>query len=244
MQYFRQVGGRALVLCLMIPVTPMVLADPIRWKTEAQFSILDSQGEQDSRTVNGRLRLQSETESWRNDTRAQILHAKTEEKVTKENYNLSHQLDYQWTEQFYSLGFARYERNRFATFGKEADLVGGLGYRMIRKDDTEWDLEGGLGMKSYERSATPGERESRLLRRAASKLSHDLAENLRLRQEIIYDETRDSNDWRLLHSVAVRANQYFSLSLSHEWKHSRDQVKNNRDIDRITSLNLVFDWDG
>lgn len=234
----------------LLPVIGLMVAqslaadDQTRWRAEAQLGILDSKGEQHDRTINGRLRLQSESDFWRNDTRAQFLQTRTDGELTKENHNLSHQLDYRWTERFYSLAFARYERNPFATFGKEYDLLGGLGYRVIREDATEWDLEAGLGTKITRRSAPPEEKESSLLRRAASKVSHDLTENLRLRQEIIYDETRDANEWRLMHSFAVRANAYFSLSISHEWKRVDDTVTDVREIDRITSLNLVFDWDG
>ncbi|SFX69853.1 DUF481 domain-containing protein [Marinospirillum alkaliphilum] len=233
-----------------LPVIGLLIAqslsadEQLHWRAEAQLGILDSKGEKHDRTMNGRLRLQSENDLWRNDTRAQFLQTRTDGELTKENYSLSHQVDYRWTERFYSLAFARYERNPFATFGKEYDLLGGVGYRVIKEAATEWDLEAGLGTKITERSAPPQEKENSLLRRAASKVSHDLTENLRLRQEIIYDETRDANEWRLLHSFAVRANEFFSLSISHEWKRVDDTVTNVQEVDRITTLNLVFDWDG
>lgn len=225
-------------------VLPALADNPIDWRAEAQLGFVDSRAQQQDRTINGRLRLQSESEFWRNDSRAQLLHTRTDNKTTKENYILSHQVDYQWTEQVYSLASGGYEYKRFATFVRQYDLLAGMGYRMYYTDRTEWDLEAGLGVKFTERYAAPYEKERSLLRRAASKWSQDLTENIRLQQEIIYDDTEDASEWRLLHSLAVRANQYFSLSFSHEWKRLDDSLTNDQQIDTITSLNLVFDWNG
>lgn len=228
----------------VVAALPVLADDSLSWRAEAQLGFVDSRAKQQDRTINGRLRLQSESDFWRNDSRAQLINTRTDKKTTKENYIFSHQLDYQWTEQVYSLASGRYEYKRFATFVRQYDLLAGMGYRVYQTNRTEWGVEAGLGVKFTERYAAPYEKERSLLRRAASKWSQDLTENIRLQQEIIYDDSEESSEWRLLHSLAVRANQYFSLSFSHEWKRLDDSLTDDQQIDTITSLNLVFDWNG
>lgn len=240
----RSQTGLVLGCFLLFGASELFADELVKWRSEAQLGFVDSRSEQRDRSINGRLHLQADTSLWRNTTRAQLLHTKTDNKTSKENYLLSHQLDYQWTPALYSLASGRYEYKRFASFGHQYDLLTGLGYRVLHSDASEWSLEVGLGMKFTERSAPPYEKDQNLLKRAASKFASDLTETIRFHQEIIYDDAEESREWRLLHSLAVRANAYFSMSLSHEWKRMDEVQTDRHQLDTITSLNLVFNWNG
>ena len=233
---------RVLLGGLLLSSGAALADEQVKWRTEAQLGVVDSRSEQRDRTINGRLHLQADTELWRNTTRAQLLHTKTDSITSKENYLFSHQLDYQWTPQVYSLASGRYEYRRFASFDHQYDALAGLGYRVLHSDAREWSLEAGLGLKFTERSIEPQEKDHSVLKRAASKFASDLTETIRFQQEIIYDDAEETSEWRLLHSLAVRANDFFSMSVSHEWKRMDDVREAEHQLDTITSLNLVFNW--
>lgn len=216
--------------------------DLIQWRSEAQVGFLDSRGKVDSRTLNGRLRVQAETRDWRNDSRANFLHTQSNGSTTQEAMTASHQTDYQWTRQFYSLTFAGYGYDRFAAFRHEYDLVVGAGYRVFRDKLREWDLEAGAGLKYTERNAEPQETDWSPLGRLASKYRQQLREDLEFQQEIAYNRSQEVEDLRVLNSLAVKANEHLAVSLSYEWRRSEDLDASDAVYDHITTLNLIYRW--
>lgn len=219
-----------------------VSEDGIQWRSEAQIGFLDSRGKVDSRTLNGRLRLQAETTDWRNDSRANFLHTQTDEVTTQKAVSVSHQTDYQWTRQFYSLILVGYRFDRFAAFRHEYDGVGGLGYRVFRDEKREWDLEAGAGIQYTERNLEPQETDLSPLGRLASKFRQELRDDLEFQQEIAYNRSREVEDLRILNSLAVKANEHLAVSLSYEWRRSEDLDTSDAAYDHITTLNLIYRW--
>ncbi|SFC48046.1 Protein of unknown function, DUF481 [Marinospirillum celere] len=214
----------------------------IRWRSEAQVGFLDSRGKTESRTLNGRLRVQAETIDWRNDTRANFLHTQTDDATTQESLALSHQTDYQWTHQFYSLAFAGYSFDRFKTFRHEYDVVGGLGYRIFRDADREWDLEVGAGIKYTERNPEPQEKDWSPLGRLASKFRQELSDDLEFQQEISFNRSQEVENLNIMNSFAVKANEHLAVSLSYEWRRTEDLDASEAVYDHITTLNLIYRW--
>lgn len=214
----------------------------IVWRSEAQVGFLDSRGKTESRTLNGRLRVQAETVDWRNDSRANFLHTQTDDVTTQESVTLSHQVDYQWTRQLYSLGFLGYTYNRFKTFRHEYDLITGLGYRVFREPTREWDLEAGAGAKYTERNQPPGEADWSPLGRLASKFRQELREDLEFQQEIAFNRSQEVENLNILNSLAVKANENLAVSLSYEWRRTEDLDASDAVYDHITTLNLIYRW--
>ncbi|MFK7160164.1 DUF481 domain-containing protein [Marinospirillum sp. MEB164] len=216
----------------------------LQTRSEVLLNLIDSQGASQERTINSRLRLDLEQHQWRQQTRAQVLYTRSDGRTTKEAYNASHQLNYQWAEDYYSLGFARFQRDRFSKISeREIDLLLGQGYRVLRSEQTEWDLEIAAGARYREPVNNPEvSSEYDPLARAASRWQHQLSEDLRLEQDTAYDLSSDTNSWVLEQSLHVRANRYFSLGLAYTWKRSEDRNQNKIEYDRITSVNLVFSW--
>ncbi|WP_404416120.1 YdiY family protein [Marinospirillum sp.] len=217
--------------------------DEIEWRSEAQVGFLNSRGKTNDRTFNGRVRIRAETPRWRNDSRAHFLHTRSDGKVTQEAFTASHQTDYQWTQQFYSLLFTGLQSDRFATFRYEYDLVGGLGYRVIRDVRQEWDLEAGLGGQYTERTGPPRETGFSPLGRLVSKYRQELGENLEFQQTLAYNFSQEVEDLRLYNSLAVKANKHLAVSLSYEWRRSVDQQNLVSSYDQITTLNLIYSWE-
>lgn len=216
--------------------------DEIQWRSEAQVGFLDSRGKTESRTVNGRLRVQAETLNWRNDTRTNFLYTQTDEVTTQESVTASHQIDYQWTRQLYSLTFGGYSYDRFNTFRHEYDLVGGIGYRVYRQEEREWDLEAGVGAKYTERNLAPEDTDWSPLGRLASKFRQELREDLEFQQEIAYNRSQEVESLTILNSLAVKANENLAVSLSYEWRRTEDLDASDAEYDHITTLNLIYRW--
>lgn len=215
----------------------------INWRSEAQLGFLDSRGEtKESQTLNGRLRIQAEKDVWRNDTRASFLYTETDKETTDERFIASHQVDYQWTQQIYSLLFGSYRFDGYDAFRHEYDLVSGLGYRVYRTERREWDLEAGLGAKYTERNAQPRDTDWSPLGRLASKFRQDLGETFELQQETTFGRSQESEDLRLVNSLAVKANEQLAVSLSYEWRRSKDLDVSDTRYDHITTLNLIYRW--
>lgn len=216
--------------------------EKLEWRSEAQVGLLDSRGKTETRTLSGRLRLQLETRDWRNDSRVNFRHTQTDSSTSQEKVALSHQTDYQWTRQFYSLVFAGYGYDRFNTFRNEYDLVGGVGYRLYRQKAREWDLEAGLGVKHTERNEAPQGKDWSPLGRLASKLRLDLGDDLEFQQEISYNRSQEVEGLNILNSLAVKANENLAVSLSYEWRRSEDLDISEAVYDHITTLNLIYRW--
>jgi len=216
--------------------------DEIQWRSEAQVGFLDSRGKTESRTLNGRLRVQAETIDWRNDTRSYFLHTQTDDVTTQEAVTASHQTDFQWTRQFYSLAFGGYSYDRFNTFRHEYDLVGGVGYRVYRQEEREWDLEAGVGAKYTQRNLAPEDTDWSPLGRLASKFRQELREDLEFQQEIAYNRSQEVENLNILNSLAVKANENLAVSLSYEWRRAEDLNASEAVYDHITTLNLIYRW--
>lgn len=214
----------------------------LEWRSEAQVGLLDSRGKTETRTLSGRLRLQVESHLWRNDFRANFRHTQTDGSTSQESMNLSHQADYQWTKQFYSLVFAGYGHDRFNTFRHEYDLVTGVGYRLYRQKNREWDLEAGLGVKHTQRNDPPQDKDWSPLGRLASKLRLDLRDDLEFQQEIAFNRSQEVESLNIINGLAVKANEHLAVSLSYEWQRSEDLDASEAVYDHITTLNLIYRW--
>jgi len=201
---------------------------PVEWDGKLFAGVSVETGNTESQDVDLDVKATRETKQDR-----VILDARYEEdrsevgtsgKLTtnKRYYALGGHYDYFVSERTYVYGAGRTEKESTANLDQRIKLGGGLGYRWVENSRTRFEVESGLSWVSEAfTNSTPGQDYAAI--RAATRLTHDLSEDIKL-----------FNDAEWLMSLEDSADQLFSTDAGLAYK-----------INGSLSLEakLYYDWD-
>jgi putative salt-induced outer membrane protein len=128
----------ALALLSLAPVV-VVMADDAPappppngvWIGKGQFGFLDSHGNSDAESINGKLDLLRYDGAWKNELNVDGLYGKSAGIVSAERWQVQAQTNYTISGSLFAFGGLRYEHDLFDGFDYQASLTAGLGYKLL-----------------------------------------------------------------------------------------------------------------
>lgn len=238
---FRLAAVFLILWMVFVPAYAEPASNPQKpWSDSAELSLVSTNGNSKSTTSSGKNTF---SYKWSRTTLELIaggLGAKSEGRVTAEEYFASEKVEFALSERDYAFEKVRWDKNRFAGIDHRYDLGGGYGRKLLATDQDKLVAEVGGGYVSEER--TTGPRNDFASGRVYSKYEHIFTPTATISQDAEYlHNFDDSEDFRantetaLISALSIN----FSLKVGFKWKHvGKPPVGFGRN-DTVTSVALI-----
>lgn len=226
----------------------------------AELGAIFTSGNTKGSTIKGKIDIQHELESWRNqylfdslyktdETTTTLVDAdgntreETDTETTAERYLASAQANYLLDNEHDSLfGYASYEKDRFSGIDYRATLAAGWGHRYIPSDSSTLDFAVGPGVKREKQSESKETSNDWIIRLSAD-YQWEISDNARFRQTISSDFAPDSEDnsfTRAETSLQTNINGSLAMKISFLVKHNSEPEEGKKSTDTETAITLVY----
>ncbi|MEP2989302.1 MAG: DUF481 domain-containing protein [Parasphingorhabdus sp.] len=210
------------------------------WSGQGELGGFHSTGNTNSTGISASLKLKKEGVKWRHNLRALADYQRTNGTTNREQFLAAYEPNYKFNERFYAFGLAQYERDRFQGFSSRTTLSGGLGYAVVKSDDTALNIKVG-----------PAWRKTRLIGGGSDTSLSGLAEldsfwqisdNLRLTQDLNALVESDNSTFTSTTGLEAKLIGALSARLSYSWEHETDPPLGVEKTDKISRATLVYDF--
>ncbi|HLS80487.1 MAG TPA: DUF481 domain-containing protein [Steroidobacter sp.] len=240
-------GRRVIVVVAGVLTAGSALAD---WTGQAEAGLVIASGNTETETLNGKLRLQNETDSWKHRLGANGLYASDEIATTAKRWEVFGESEHSFGPKTFWFGAARYEQDEFSGFEYQATGSTGVGRRFIDTEPTQFSGTLGVGYKFFE---TPdvfdaagllveqGGENDELIFRGTLDLEHQFTETTRLVNKLTAESGADNTFVRNDASLQVKINAVLALAVGYSVRHNTDPPEGFKETDTLTTVNLVYE---
>lgn len=241
-------------LRLIVLSSLAVLAVPAQaqWTGKAELGFLQSSGNTDATSANGKFDLTHEGSRWRNNFFVGVVYSENAEFATAERYEARYQADLKFTDKLSWFGALRGEQDRFSGFAYQATASTGVSYKFIDSPTTRLDASLGAGYRrSREETLVKsdagevldrieGELKDEVVGALSSKYEHAFTETTKIRNKLLVeygaDNTAFGNDIALEVSMTSR----LALAVGFGVRYNSDPPPLAESTDTVTTVNLVY----
>jgi putative salt-induced outer membrane protein len=231
-----------------------VLAAPAaqaQWTGKAEFGLLFTDGNSESKSANGKLDLTHEGQLWKQNIYAAALYGEAEF-ATAERYELQYKLARKITDRLSWFVAARGEEDKFSGFAYQATLSTGATYQFI--DSTVTKLDGSLGV-GYRRLQpqiliqTPagevldrikGEEDSEPVITLGSNFEHAFTDTTKITNKLLAEAGSDNTSVADDLALQVSMNQKLALAVGLGVRYNTDPPPLAETTDTQLTVNLVY----
>ncbi|MCY1671913.1 DUF481 domain-containing protein [Novosphingobium sp. SL115] len=209
-----------------------------KWTGEGELGAFANTGNAPGIGFVGGLKLLLEGENWRIGSSARADYQETSNVVTREQYRLSMEPNYQFGPKAYIYGLGQYEKDRFQGFEARYSVSGGLGYRLANDGATKINVKAGPAWR--ETDAIDGTRESVVAGLASVDMKMKLARGLHFSQDAsAYVDAKGST----LYTLAALDSQLIGklkARFSYMLQYESAPETGRRPTDTTSRLTLVY----
>jgi putative salt-induced outer membrane protein len=224
------------------------------WIGKGEFGFLSSHGNSDAESINGDIDMSRYDGAWKNSVFAGGLYGKSNGIVSAERWETRLQSNYNISNDLFTFGGFRYERDLFDGFQYQGSITAGLGCKFIDADATK--LSGQIGA-GYRRSRPEdifkdpnGLVIDRILHDPIGEViatggfdfSHTFTKTTVLTDKFLF-EAGSSNT--MLHdeiAVNVKMTDKLALSVGYGITNNSNPPATIKKLDTVATVNLVFSF--
>ncbi|MWV28106.1 DUF481 domain-containing protein [Aurantiacibacter rhizosphaerae] len=151
------------------------------WSGEGQIGAFQSSGNTDEFGVTTVLALNREGIDWEHRLRLTADYRRQNGTTSREQFQASYEPRYQINERLFAYGLGRYERDRLQGYSSRYAVSGGLGYKVIDRDDIELSVKAGPAYRITQ--FTDGTKSSRLAALFGADFNWEITDDLTLTQD-------------------------------------------------------------
>ena len=227
------------VLFLALLAIAATTASAAEWQPSAELGIVNTTGNSDTTSANGRFGLKGEDELWTHDYHLAGLRAESEDEQTANRYELAAKLARKLGERSYLGAASRYENDDFAAYDYQATLALNYGVWAVREDDRTFKIEGGPGLRRA-RLADTGEVEESALLRGFADYQHQITDSTKFFNTLLVEASGDNTFAQNDIGIAVSINKSLALKASLQARHNTEVPVGTERTDTLTSVNIVW----
>lgn len=209
------------------------------WKGEGNLGYNSVAGNSDSEALAVKLLLAYVQNDWTHTAELSANTASADEKTSAEAYTFNYNSRYEIDQDLYAFGNFRYQDDRFSAFDYQASVGGGLGYHVIKDEDTVFDLEGGLGYRSSERRDTQEKLDEAIAMGKAS-FKQRLTDTTKFESYILTEAGEENTYVEAEVAVKVAMTEQLALKLAYLAKHNTDVSPGIKKTDRYTTVSVNY----
>lgn len=223
-----------------------------QWTGKAELGYLQSSGNTESASVNGKFDMTHEGAKWRNNVALAALYSENGEFSTADRYEARYQADFKINDKLSWFGALRGEQDRFSGFAYQATASTGASYKFIDAPTTKLSASLGAGFKRFREEILvksdagevldrfPGEIGDGAVGTFTANYEHDFTATTKLTNKLLSefggDNTAIANDLAL----QVSMTQSFALAVGYGIRYNSDPPPLSESTDTLTTINLVY----
>lgn len=226
------------VLVLALMASPAA-AFAATWQPSAELGIVNTTGNSETTSINGRFGLKAEEDLWSHDYYLAALRSESDDELTANRYEFGAKSDRKLGERSYLGAAARYENDDFSPYDYQATLALNYGGWLLREEGRSFKLEGGPGVRRAQLADT-GEVESGALLRGFADYQHQITESTKFFNTTLVEATSDNTFAQNDIGIAVSINKTLALKAAFQARHNTDVPVGTENTDTLTSVNIVW----
>lgn len=227
------------------------------WKGTGELGLVSSSGNSRSDSINAKLGVSFEDDDWKHTINVAGFRQRGEvtvltdpddpdsgEQVLRTNANryeigasTARKLDRR-NSLYASL---RYENDDFAPYDYQGTVSVGWGHQLIKTDATSLYFEAGPGYRRT-RDAVTEQTDGDFIARGKMAFETQLTENTALVDELLVEAGSDNTFVQNDFGVKVAMNASLAIKAGLQVRHNTDVPATRRNTDRLTTVNLVYDF--
>ena len=151
------------------------------WSGQGQIGAFQSSGNTDSIGVTAALKLKRESLQWSHKLKLVADYQRTNGLTSREQFLASYEPRYEIDDGFFAFGLAQYERDRFQGYSARYSLSGGIGYKLIDRENMDLAIKAGPAYRQT--SFVNGSSESRIAGLFGVDFDWQITDSLTLTQD-------------------------------------------------------------
>lgn len=209
------------------------------WKPKAELGIVNTTGNSETTSVNGKFALRGEDQLWTHDHYLAALRAESSDELSANRFELGAKTARKFGERRYAGVASRYENDDFSAYDYQATLAMNFGYWAIRKEGRNLRLEGGPGLRRARLAAT-GETEDDALLRGYADYQHQITDSTQFFNTLLVEAGADNRFLQNDIGIAVNINKSLALKAALQARHNTEAPVGGERTDTLTSVNVVW----
>lgn len=241
------------------------------WSGSGEVGFAAARGNAKSESLNAKLQLKKEDDTWKNHFYLNALRNKGEVKttvvedgepttvssfqLTSNRYEAGASVGYKLDERSYIVGALRYENDDFSAYEYQSVASIGYGYTMLKNERSELSFEIGPGYKRYrpvdtfttvgdppEIVVVHSDAEGEFVGRGLIAYRHKITDNTAFENTTLVEAGQDNTFLQNDAGLSVSINKSFALKVGYQVRHNSDTSPGTEKTDQLLTTNLVYNF--
>lgn len=228
------------VLCCLSAYCATACAEPppAGWSGNTQVGGVQTTGNTQSSTADGKFKLNFLRHPWQNTVRLSGLYASTNGTTNAQNWQGSNQTRYSITKHNYLFGLFNAQAVRFSGYDYQVSEVFGLGRRLYDSPRQTLDIEAGMGARQSRLSE--GGARSVGISRLGMSYDFDITEHSEFTQHVSMETGVNNTFIKSVSALKMSIYGPLSANLSYTITHNSNVPAGTRKTDTISSVTLEY----
>jgi len=208
-------------------------------KTEVELGLTSTRGNTETQNINAKATVISESDSWKNTGKLEVLNNSDHNTTTAERYYVSAKAAHKIDESSYEFGLLTYDADRFSGYDYRAAASLGYGYTLIKTSVQSLDVEAGAGARKSKVTDTGAVQDEFFLRGAAI-FSWKLSDNATFGEEFSVEPGEDSTITRSVTSLKSTVIGNLATKITYTIEKTTDVPPGVKETEMEFAVNLVY----
>jgi putative salt-induced outer membrane protein len=205
---------------------------------QASLGVLNTNGNTNARTVNGKLTLTYTDGLWGHSGTATALNSEKDRTTTDERYGLAYKGTYELSARNYAFGSLSYDNDRFAGITERKTEAGGYGWHLINRPQHVLDAEAGGG--ATQQTLAGGETQNSAVALANAKYQWLISDTSKFTQTVKIERGRRNTSVNPLTELKLVIAGNLFTTLSYELRYNSEVPDGTLHTDSLTAVNLGY----
>ena len=213
------------------------------WSGQAELGFIDTSGNTDTRSLNGKFNLVHNVQPVKTGLRLEALTSEENGRSSKEKYFAEIKSDYTLGEYDYIASLLSYEDDRFSGFEYQSVLSVGYGYRIWHAKKGHFDVEIGPGYRRTsldERNESGDKLKDEFIGRLALDFSASISENATFLEVITVETGEFATVYRSIMGLQSTLVSTLAMKINYEVKYTDTVPEGTEEMETIVGATLVY----
>lgn len=236
--------GKGVRAAMAFSVLACAAPGPVRaepWSGEAALGVLTTSGNSETRSINAKLGVDYTRAAWKNVFAASAINAADSGTTTTERYQVTDQLDWNFTERRYAFGALEFEKDRFGGILQRTSETAGYGYRWLLGPVHALSTDLGVGARQTEEQDT-GRQENEAIGRAGLRYQWAISDTSSFLQTVKVESGESNTFTESVSELKLSVVGPIFVGLSFTLRNNTEVPADTESTDTFTAVNLSYSF--
>lgn len=213
---------------------------PIGWSGNVQLGGVQTTGNTNSSTANGKFKLRYLRLPWKNITHFSGIYSSTNGTTNTQSLEALNKTRYLFTKHYYVFGLLNAQDVRFSGYNYQVSEVVGVGRRLY--DSPSQTLDADVGFGARQSQLTGGKTSSVGISRFDLNYEFEITQNSEFDQHLSIESGVNNTLVKSVSSLKTTIYGPLSANLSYKIQHNSNVPTDTRKTDTISAVTLEYDF--